>query len=277
MTHSIHEHTCFPFQRLNENFAFGENAPGGWLSIHDFPLIIMVGLTGTGKSTSIHALLNTGKKLTLLPDRRTLTNQIIIPMMHQGKNKKKSLDRSERFACTRRFRKRYPGGMSYILSKLYAQSGKTDGYFLFDGIRGENEIDYAAQFLPSARFVVLHTPDEIRVRRLLTRNDSFDKIVCKTALNNNIFSSKYMKISGLNDILNDIQKNTLLKWAKEHNVSSEALHEKLSIVISESLNYNSKKMMTAFNKEPTKNRAYFFDTSSTSSRKIVETIVNQLF
>lgn len=47
---------------------------------------------------------------------------------------------------------------------------------LFDGLRGEGEVAYALEHLPRARFVLLHAREATRLKRLLSRQDAFDRV-----------------------------------------------------------------------------------------------------
>ena len=70
---------------LNDTLAFSlapVEIPEGFLPLTRLPVIIMVGLTGVGKSTVIDLL---GKEVafTLLPNRRALTDEIIIASLQK--------------------------------------------------------------------------------------------------------------------------------------------------------------------------------------------------
>ena len=145
-------------------------------------LLILVGLTGTGKTTTINALRDAGLDFTLLPNRRAITDEFIIKHLQELDNKPVMpvTDRIERFAYTRRFRELYSGGMAEAL-KLLIVNGQLsivneNSLLLFDGLRGENEITHAINSLPEAKFLFLHAPNEVRVNRLLNRGDDFDKV-----------------------------------------------------------------------------------------------------
>ncbi len=170
-----------------ENSAFHQLAPGvgtgnpstkSWQRISECPLVILVGVTGVGKSTTLHQLA-TALAFYLLPNRRTLTDKLIIASLQQqaGQPVEPVTDRAERFAYTRRFRAQFPGGMGYALSQLWIEPEQLRApWVFFDGLRGANEVESAAAELPQARFIVLHAPDVVRVQRLLGRDDQFDQV-----------------------------------------------------------------------------------------------------
>ena len=138
----------------------------GFAALRDVPLLVLVGVTGVGKSTTLEALKNTGLRFNALPDRREVTDAVIF----KGQT---VTDRAERFARTAAFRTAHPGGMAEALLKV---SVSLEPPLLFDGLRGLNEVTFAAEHLPLARFVALDAPDTVRVARLLGRGDAFDRL-----------------------------------------------------------------------------------------------------
>lgn len=163
-----------PFQQITGQVGAGEADGTDWRSVRDIPLHIFVGLSGAGKTTLCNRLLENGS-CRLLPDRRSLTDELILPVVqvwdgHQGA----ITDRAQRFEATRRFRERYPGGMGRLLSELWVRSNTLHLQWIFDGLRGLEEVRYAAEHLPRAVFIVLSASDGVRIQRLLARQDRFD-------------------------------------------------------------------------------------------------------
>ncbi|WP_310582018.1 AAA family ATPase [Deinococcus sp.] len=139
-----------------------------WLPLAAQPLLVLVGVTGVGKSTALAAL----EGLKRLPDRREVTDAVmIVPQAGQA-----VADREQRFALTAQYRRTHPGGMAQALGSLHADPERWSGRLVFDGLRGQGEVEYAARQFPLWRFVSLHAPDLVRVRRLLGRADAFDMV-----------------------------------------------------------------------------------------------------
>jgi len=136
----------------------------GLVSLKTQPLLILVGLTGVGKSALVEAL-----GLPRLPDRRELVDLYVLPRY----GAKPPIPREERFRLTRRFREEFPGGVAEVLARGYAPPAP---FLLFDGLRGEEEVAYALEHLPKALFVVLHAREITRLKRLLARQDAFDRV-----------------------------------------------------------------------------------------------------
>ncbi len=137
-----------------------------------WPLIVLVGVTGVGKSTALAALNGPtlgGPGLRVLPDRRQVTDAVMIwPQAGRAVS-----DREERFKLTAQYRETHPGGMAQALGELWAEPLAAQP-LVFDGLRGLNEVQYAAEVFAAWRFINLHAPDALRVRRLLGRGDAFD-------------------------------------------------------------------------------------------------------
>ncbi|MBB5235144.1 AAA family ATPase [Deinococcus budaensis] len=135
----------------------------------EWPLTVLVGVTGVGKSTALAALRAADPAARALPDRREITDHV---MLAPGP----ITDRAERFARTARYRAQHPGGMAHALGTLSADTAVWGERLLFDGLRGWEEVEHAARHFPAWRFVALHAPDAERVRRLLGRADAFDRV-----------------------------------------------------------------------------------------------------
>ena len=137
-------------------------------------------MTGVGKSTTVQSLADEGLAFHLLPNRRLLTSRLIVaPLLREeGEENKKvqELSRMERLPYIRRYRKRHPGGMAHALSQWQIDPTQRGQLLLFDGLRGENEVRYAINALPLAKFVLLDAPDVIRAQRLLKRRDPYDQL-----------------------------------------------------------------------------------------------------
>ena len=172
------EQSALTLQPVGPGLAYGDALPDGWCAIQTRPLLILVGVTGVGKSTTLAHLQHSPLRFSLLPDRRELTDRLIISYLQtlDGLPIQPVTDRRERFAYTRRYHQRFPGGMSHALSQLLIEIAVHPAWLCFDGLRGEGEVAHAARALPNARFVVLDAPDLVRVQRLLGRSDRFDHI-----------------------------------------------------------------------------------------------------
>ena len=169
------------FELLADGLGIGRPPPG-WVAIVDMPVLILVGLTGVGKSTTVDALRSRWGEISLLPNRRKLADLLVIPTVQgwDGDPPAAVTDRRRRFDYTGRYRQRYPGGLAHAFSRLVLQRRPAapgrGALTVFDGLRGADEVTFAAQSLPLARFAVLNAPDVVRVERLLQRQDAFDQV-----------------------------------------------------------------------------------------------------
>ena len=178
------------FELLTDGLGVGR-APAGWVAIVDMPVLILVGVTGVGKSTTVTALRSQWGEISLLPNRRKIADLLVIPTVQgwDGDPPSAVTDRRRRFGYTGRYRRRHCGGLAHALSRLVLQRqpparpdclaaplSSRGALSIFDGLRGADEVAFAAHALPLARFVVLNAPDVVRVERLLQRQDAFDQV-----------------------------------------------------------------------------------------------------
>ena len=169
------------FELLADGLGVGR-PPAGWVAIVDMPVLILVGVTGVGKSTAVDALRTRWGEISLLPNRRKIADLLVIPTVQgwDGDPPTVVTDRRRRFDYTGRYRQRHPGGLAHAFSRLVLQRRPAapgrGAVTIFDGLRGADEVSFAAQSLPLARFAVLNAPDVVRVERLLQRQDAFDQV-----------------------------------------------------------------------------------------------------
>lgn len=204
----------------------------------DLPLTVLVGVTGVGKSTALGAL--AGEAWRVLPDRREVTDAVmILPLAGQPVT-----DREERFRLTALYRKTHPGGMAQALGSLLADTRVWGQSPVFDGLRGLEEVQYAAEHFPAWRFVALGAPDTVRVRRLLGRGDSFDRInfdrVHSDAGNAEATAdlrTALAELKGATDVFSEAELDELAGLTTEGHAPQDIL-AKTKIVVSERRNYD---------------------------------------
>ncbi|MCY4525809.1 MAG: hypothetical protein OXB89_04295 [Anaerolineaceae bacterium] len=156
-----------------------EPAPG-YLPLAELPLRMLCGLTGSGKSTALAALRESGRwrYCDELPSRRDLADLVIIPVaqVHRGAAIAPVRDRGERFRWTQVFAQEIcRGGSAAAFSWLYYRhDGQTA--LLSEGLRGAREIGAALRRFPRWRIVELWLDPLTRLQRLSGRNDAFDAL-----------------------------------------------------------------------------------------------------
>ena len=150
----------------------------GFRPLGERALLMLVALTGTGKSTALDRLRARlgGAGLEVIPTRRELADWIAIPMAQALADEpiEPVRERARRFACTRRFAEQTPGGLAAAFSWLYL-ADDCDGLLISEGVRGRNEIRYALDHFPRWQIVELTLPPLTRLRRLSGRRDDFDR------------------------------------------------------------------------------------------------------
>ena len=142
-------------------------------SLASHPLLMLVALTGTGKTTTLKLLRETES---LIPSRREVADWIAIPMAQamSGEAIRPVKDRVQRFRYTRSFAAQVSGGMARAFSWLNL-ADSVQGPILSEGIRGENEIRYALRCFPPWQIVELAIHPLTRLKRLSARNHHFDR------------------------------------------------------------------------------------------------------
>jgi dephospho-CoA kinase len=217
----------------------GERPPA-FRPLTDLPLIILVGLTGVGKSTVI-SLLRSELDFTLLPDRRKITDDLIIMSLQEedGYVPAPVTDRVKRFEYTARYRAKHPGGMAHALSRLAIDPARAASLILFDGLRGLNEVQYATGYFPQARFIVLDAPDIVRLGRLLKRADTFDTTKLSTSLQGQNIVKALSAIANIEAVFTEEQLRQIGSMAYYNDLSIEDVVKKASIIVEERRNYDS--------------------------------------
>lgn len=220
--------------------------PHGRVSLAQAPILVLVGLTGAGKTATVAGLAGCGAVGAVLPDRREITDRIILPAM-TGDPTLKVTDRIERFRLTGAFRERFPGGMGDVLVRLTVDDDRgavlrESGWLVFDGLRGEAETAAAAR-LPNAVFAVLQAPPELRVARLSLRADPFDR-AASGGTNDSERSttderySRTLEERGLGDLLTAPELERLAGRLAHASADLAAVGSAVSIVVEESRHYD---------------------------------------
>ena len=150
----------------------------GWHALGEHDLVMLVALTGAGKSTALAQLRRrlSGLDVDVIPTRREVADWIAIPFAQHwsGAPLAPEPDRVRRFALTRLFAGRVAGGMAAAFSWL----NLADEYgrpVLCEGIRGDVEIRHALTRFPRWRIVELALDPLTRLRRLSHRREAFDR------------------------------------------------------------------------------------------------------
>jgi len=234
--------TIHPFTRLTADVGYGTPPLDRWQPIATRPLLVLVGVTGVGKSTTMEALSHAGLVYHQMPDRRALTDRIIIPQMQEaaGEPVEPVSDRARRFAYTRDYRAQHPGGMGEALASLFVDAQVTPGLLLFDGLRGANEVSFAATALPYAHFIVLEAPDVVRVIRLMNRNDPFDMIAARPAGPSAQQPGRFadLVLPDAAALFSEQEQHALLELVDAGDVTKDDLRAALAIVVEERRNYD---------------------------------------
>lgn len=256
------------FHEIAPGIGAGNPLPAGWRSLADLDPIVLVGVTGAGKSTALSALDARGIAYTLLPDRRVVTDQVIIPRYADGDVR----DRVQRFAITQRFTRDVAGGMAAVLAGLSAAPALQQRPLVFDGLRGEAEVRHAAAVMPRARFLVLTAPDMVRLMRLLGRGDAFDRVVLASS---NGGSGEGFALDGADGILAPAEQARLSAEVNAGRLNADDVRAKFTIIAAERRNYDPDRAVDAL-MELAPERTLVVDTTRSGPAEVGEALARLL-
>ncbi|MEM7349026.1 MAG: ATPase [Chloroflexota bacterium] len=229
---------------LNETVALVDNdapLPSNFQRLAELSLVIVVGLTGVGKSTVLRVLEDKGVSFQLLPGRREVTDEVIIPSLQKedGETPHPVKDRVKRFEFTARYRAKYAGGMAHALASLAIDTAKVTDTIIFDGLRGLNEVQSAASEIPHARFIILDAPDTVRISRLLTRQDGFDTTTLADTPLNQALLTRLLNIPDIQAVLSDDDLQQIVQAAQISGAADDEVIKRATIIVEERRNYDS--------------------------------------
>jgi AAA domain len=238
----------------------------GFSALSKLEFFVLVGVTGVGKTTTLEALKLTGWQFSSLPDRRLLTDVVMIEPL-AGKS---VTDREERFTLTAKYRELHPGGMAQAIGMLQINLEQIKPPLIFDGLRGLEEVSFAAKTHAKSRFIVLDAPDETRVERLLGRSDAFDTLSSLKPSGNTL--EQLQAIKGVDSVFS---KQQLEKFAalENHGLTASEIVAKTKIVVTERQNYNPIEARDYLLQLDSK-RVLYVDTTAAKPEIIAQRIMN---
>lgn len=155
----------------------------------DQNIVFISGFTGSGKSTLLKKLAKNLHGFAEIPERRYITLKCIIEPYANYFNLKHSFNkREDRIAIVKSYKKNIPEGIVFALKHIEITQDLPKG-FIFDGIRGEEELKKVLETFKKAKVIVLKASKEIRLNRILERNDPYDQI----SSSNNITANKIIE------------------------------------------------------------------------------------
>jgi len=242
------------------------------------PIIVIVGLTGVGKTTTLELLASRGVVFTLLPNRRKITDELIIASLQQEDSQTPHpvTDRITRFEYTARYRARHPGGMAYAVSCLAADPTDLTWPLIFDGLRGLDEVQQATVYFSQARFILLDAPDIVRLSRLLNRADRFDTSTPQGSDNGNDLMSRLAAIPNVETVFNPEALSQIVHIAQTDLRSNDEIIQKASIIVKERHNYDSRAACTYLIDNLSPERLLAIDTDAQPAHNVVEQIAEWL-
>ena len=159
---------------INDYLTLTFNSSNLFPKLKDQQIIFIAGLSGSGKST---LLKNLEKNLThakAIPERRIITEKgMIQPYASFFNLKCKFNKREDRIRIVKNYKKNLPEGIVYVLKNIKITKD-VSSVFIFDGIRGEKELQNVLINFKNAKVIILGATKQTRLERILERNDPYD-------------------------------------------------------------------------------------------------------
>jgi hypothetical protein len=256
------------------------DAPAHWLAVAEAPLLIAVGVTGVGKSTTLERL-ERAVRCRFLPDRRELADRVVLPWAQDALGERRCAvrDRVERFRLTAEYRRRNPGGLAHALSLLRVDPAALDALLVFDGLRGAEELAWAIDHLPRSRFLALHAPEAVRLLRLLGRAESFDQAELTTAVSPTAprdAAGLLRSVPGLDSVLGRGEAERLLRSPALDGVPLDEIARKASILVEEARNYDPRAAVRLLEEKLGPDRRLVVDTAAHDPDDVVDQVTRWL-
>ncbi|MDJ0552956.1 MAG: hypothetical protein QNJ68_00625 [Microcoleaceae cyanobacterium MO_207.B10] len=149
----------------------------------------------------------------------------------------------------------------------------------FDCLRGKNEVTYAAKTFKKAKFVILDAPLLARLKRLLTRNDAFDKIT-KSAEDEIVVPQKNLSFSTLgipeaSSLFTSAEAQEIFTNIKTGIYQQTEVSQKLKILVEESINYDSETTKIAL-QAIAPQRTLLLDTTKFTPQQIAQKVIKYI-
>ncbi len=262
---------------LDIYLATGAPISEGWARLADLRLGILVGGMGAGKSTTMQSLRQAGLDFTLLPNRRELTERLIVaPIQREDGLTPHKLDRLSRLPYIHRYHQRQPAGLGYAITQLSVDPAQIapqgNPLLMFDGLRGAEEVQYAYNHLPRAFFIGLYTTDYVRLNRLVERRDAYDHISAGGACHGPEEQIDHLTDLGVplaGALFTSNEAQTLLESVRRGIISPADLRDRLTLLSAErelyDLNATFSFMQTLGEK-----RAAVIDTTSLTPAQVLD-------
>ena len=139
-------------------------------------IIFIAGFTGSGKSTLIRRLVQNLNCFSEIPERRFITLKgIIEPFVSYFNLKCDFNKRQDRIDIVKNYKKNIPEGIVFVLRHIRVIKDLPKG-FIFDGIRGDEELKIVLETFKKAQIIILNASKETRLNRIVERKDTYDQI-----------------------------------------------------------------------------------------------------
>ena len=161
---------------MNDYLTFIFNSSEGLPKLKDQQIFFIAGLSGSGKSTLLKKLQEKLIPLKEIPERRIVTEKGMIQPYASFFNLKHQFNkREDRVQIVKNYKKNIPEGIVYVLKNICITK-HVSNTFIFDGIRGEEELNNVLMNFKNAKVIILNATKQTRLHRILGRNDPYDQL-----------------------------------------------------------------------------------------------------
>jgi hypothetical protein len=166
--------------------------------------------------------------------------------------------------------------MAHALGQLVVDAKRVGQRLVFDGLRGLDEVEGAANRFLRARFVVFDAPDLVRIRRLLKRADAFDSTKIQTSLaGRNLIAGLY-SVPNIEAVFNQEEMQQIARSARAAGYSVDDVVKKSSIIVEERRNYDSSAARVYLRHRLPPDQVLVVDTSVQSAQAVANQVKSWL-
>ena len=201
-----------------------------------------------------------------------LADHLIIPQMleRNGEAVVSVSDRVERFRLTAQYRNLHPGGIAEALSGLAVDSKQAASPYVFDGLRGVDEVRWAGRHFSASRFVALDAPDSERLRRMLGRSEPFDRTAAPAS--EGALLARIAALDGVGEVFSPPELYRICADAVAADHADGDVVEKTAIIIAERRSYDSRAAVGFLERTLSASRLLSIDTTTIDAAEVARRV-----
>jgi hypothetical protein len=160
--------------------------------------------------------------------------------------------------------------MAQALGQVVVKIAQENEPFIFDGLRGLNEVQHGSSYFPQSRFIVLEAPDVVRLNRLLNRGDQFDMVEGRAKAVDQGLMEVLRSIPEIEAVFTPQQLSQISQIAADY--TTEEILKKVAIIVEERRNYDPEISRDYLTRTLPPQRILVIDTTTAPPEGVVERI-----